>query len=388
MTRQTRWAVPAGAVAVAAAVTAGSVIGVAQASPALAKRSPAQLLAAVAATTSPPPSLTGTVVETAKLGIPQLPGMQQPTSLSSLLTGSHTVRVWYADPQHVRLAAPVQMGESDFIRSGQSAWVWQSTANTVTRYALPAHAGHGAQQATPEPSGTPLTPQQAAQRVLAAVGPSTTVSAQSNVVVAGQPAYQLVLAPKDSRSLVGRVSIALDGKHPQVPLRVQVFARGAAAPAFQVGYTSVSFARPAAANFRFSPPPGAKVVQGTLPGGHAGQRAPRQAAGHEGQVIGKDWLSVAVLPASALSGITGSGSAAAAAGQAARSASGGPGGGGVSDAAIMSALFKSAKQVHGTWGSGRLLRTSLFSALLTSDGRLLVGAVTPDVLYSAASQAR
>lgn len=380
-----RWAVPAGAVAVAAAVTAGSVIGVAQASPALAKRTPAELLAAVAGTTSPPPPLTGTVVETASLGLPQLPGLQDPTSPTSLLTGSHTVRVWYSDPRHVRLAAPVQMGESDLIRSGQTAWVWQSKNNTVTKYALPSQAGHGAQQATPEPSGTPLTPQQAAQRVLAAVGPTTRVSTQSNVMVAGQPAYQLVLAPKDSRSLVGRVSIALDGKHSQVPLRVQVFARGAASPAFQVGYTSVSFVRPAAANFRFSPPSGAKVRQGTLPGGHAGQAAPKPAAGHQGQVIGKDWLSVAVLPSSVLSGL-GSGNAAAAAGQAARSASGGAGN--VSGQDILAALFKSAKPVHGTWGHGKLLTTSLVSVLITSDGHVLAGAVTPPVLYAAAAKVK
>ena len=42
--------------------------------------------------------------------------------------------------------------------------------------------------------------------------------------------------------------------------------------------------------------------------------------------------------------------------------------------------------MSGSWGSGRLLRTTLVSVLLTSDGRLLIGAVTPDVLYSAAAQ--
>jgi hypothetical protein len=46
-----------------------------------------------------------------------------------------------------------------------------------------------------------------------------------------------------------------------------VFARGAASPAFDVGYTSLSFARPAASNFSFSPPPGAKVKTITLPAG-------------------------------------------------------------------------------------------------------------------------
>ena len=72
--RRARWAVPVGAVAIAAAVTAGSMISVAQASPELPARTPAQLLAAVAGQTAPPPAFTGTVVETASLGLPQLPG--------------------------------------------------------------------------------------------------------------------------------------------------------------------------------------------------------------------------------------------------------------------------------------------------------------------------
>ncbi len=109
-----------------------------------------------------------------------------------------------------------------------------------------------------QPTTAPLTPQQAAQQVLAAVGKTTTVSVDSNVTVAGQPAYELVLAPKDSRSLVGQVQIAIDGKN-GVPLRLQVYARDASSPAFQVGYTVVQFVTPAPADLSFSPPPGAKV---------------------------------------------------------------------------------------------------------------------------------
>jgi hypothetical protein len=44
--------------------------------------------------------------------------------------------------------------------------------------------------------------------------------------------------------------------------------------------------------------------------------------------------------------------------------------------------------VHGSWGSGRLLRTSLLSVLITSSGKALIGAVAPSVLYAAAPQAK
>ena len=239
---------------------------------------------------------------------------------------------------------------------------------------------------------TPLTPQEAAQQALAQVGPSTRVTTESNVTVAGQAAYQLVLAPKSSQSLIGKVTIALDAQHLTVPLRVQVFARGASTPAFQIGYTSISFVAPAAANFNYTPPPGAHVHTEIGPGtgwvGYAPMQGgqPKQGMLTHTQVIGKNWLQVAVLPASALSQLSGQGNAASVAGQAARSASGG--GGSVSGQAVFGAFLGSAHPVHGAWGSGRLLHTTLVSMLITSTGHVLVGAVTPAVLYAAAAHVK
>jgi hypothetical protein len=44
--------------------------------------------------------------------------------------------------------------------------------------------------------------------------------------------------------------------------------------------------------------------------------------------------------------------------------------------------------VNGSWGSGRLLRSSLFSVLLTDDGRVLAGLVAPEKLYAAAERTK
>ena len=110
-----------------------------------------------------------------------------------------------------------------------------------------------------------------------------------------------------------------------------------------------------------------------------------------GQVIGKDWTSVMVLPAAevlpggAMSQVAGAGSAAGVAGQAARSASGG--GGSISGSAMLGALMLAAHPVHGAWGSGKLLHTSLVSMLITN-GHVLIGAVTPSVLYADAAQVK
>jgi outer membrane lipoprotein-sorting protein len=365
LSRRARWAVPAGALVVTGAVLAGSLISVAQASPGLPPRTPAQLLAQVGSSVTPP--LTGTVVETTSLGLPSLPGNADPTSIASLLTGSHTIRVWYSGPRHFRLAVPEPLSETDLIADGNTVWQWDSTANAVTEYSLPAQAPVTA------PTTAPLTPQQAAQQVLAAVGKTTTVSVDSNVTVAGQPAYQLVLAPKDSRSLVGQVQIAIDG-HNGVPLRLQVYARDASSPAFQVGYTAIQFVTPAPADLSFTPPAGATVTRVNL--------SDESGSNHtQGDVttIGSGWLTVLDLPSASLtapSGSAPSGSASA------------PGYGGSGDStAVLNALLRSATPVSGAWGSGRLLQTSLVSVLITSTGQTFVGAVQPSVLYAAASQA-
>ncbi len=362
MSRRARWAVPAGALVITGGVLAGSLISVAQAAPGLPARTPAQLLAEVADSTPPP--LTGTVVETASFGLPSLPATGNPTSLSSLLTGSHTVRVWYAGPDHFRLAVPQSLSESDVIRDGRTAWLWQSTLNKVTRFTLPAHPAD-----RPVPA-QPLTPQQAARQILAAVGPTTTVSVATNVTVAGRAAYALVLAPRDTRSLIGQVQIAVDGRN-GVPLRLQVFARGASSPAFQVGYTDIHYVTPAPADLSFTPPAGATVSQVNLAGRTGSARNAQGAKGAKGHAppgvttVGDDWLTVVKLPSDALT----------------------PGQGGSSgDARMLQALLGSATPVHGAWGSGRLLRTSLVTVLMTDQGSTFAGAVQPSVLYAAAAR--
>jgi outer membrane lipoprotein-sorting protein len=362
LSRRARWAVPAGALVITGGVLAGSLMSVAQAAPGLAPRTPAQLLSQVADSTTPP--LTGTVVETASLGLPALPGNSDPTSIAALLTGSHTVNVWYSGPRHFRLAVPEQLSETDVIADGSTAWLWESASNAVTEYSLPAGTSMPKTQPT-----LALTPQQAAQQVLAAVGPTTALSVASNVTVAGQAAYELVLAPKDTRSLVGQVQIAIDGRN-GVPLRLRVYARGAGSPAFEVGYTAIQFVTPAPSELSFTPPPGAKVTRENVSSPHPSGSAQRPS---DVATIGSGWLSVLTGPAD---GLTASGASSPA-----QAGSGDSSG-------VLNALLKSAARVSGTWGSGRLLQTSLVSVLITDSGRVYAGAVQPSVLYAAAASGR
>jgi outer membrane lipoprotein-sorting protein len=379
LSRRVRWAVPATAVIVTTAVVVGLQIPGAQAAPNLPARTPAQLLAEVSSDAALPP-LTGTMVEATSLGLPQLPQAGSSTSLSSLITGSHTIKIYYQDAKHFRLAIPQPESEIDVIRNGSTGWLWNSTANSVTKLELPVGQGKAGQEKLPT---SPLTPQQAANEVLKAVGQTTVVSVEANVMVAGEPSYQLVLAPKDDRSLIGKVTIAIDGKY-GVPLRVQVFAKGAANPAFQFGYTALQFVAPAAANYDFTPPPGASVtVENLASDGRkpAGQQSPASGFG----VYGTSWLSVVELPQKDL--MRGFGTVPGSSGTAPANAGSSPADvmGGDSQA-VLNALIGSAKPVHGAWGSGTLLTTSLFSVLMTN-GEVYIGAVEPSVLYAAVGHA-
>ena len=349
-----RWLVPLVAALVLAA--AGSAVGVisAAARGGLPHRSAAQLLADVQ--TARLDGLSGTVVQNASLGLPSLPGTgggAGSSDLTSLVSGSHTLRVWYAGPQHLRLALLGSLGESDVIRNGPDVWTWSSKDKSATHHTVPATSDKAPSS---PPSATPMTPQQAADAALKAITPTTRVSTEGTATVAGRPAYELVLQPRDAGSLVGSVRIAIDGRT-HVPTRVQVFAAKGTKPAFEVGFTSFDPTTPDPSVFRFAPPPGTKVTQSpSLP--HPSGAAPRSGppSGNRPTVVGHGWTSVVVsqLPAGATSG----------SGQ-------------------LQQMLRMLPPVSGSWGSGHLLQGALFSAVLTSDGRVAVGAVPPATLYAA-----
>ena len=186
-------------------------------------------------------------------------------SLTTLVTGSNTMNVWYAGKDRQRFALLGQLSENDVIHNGTDLWSYDSTLRVVTHKTLTKDASD--KVPTSVASAAPsLDPQAAAEKALAAIDPTTAVVVDSTARVAGRAAYQLLLSPKDTRSLIGSVRIAIDAAT-SVPLRVQIFAAGATSPAFQVGFTSVSFNVPNASVFEFVPPAGATVQEDTTPFG-------------------------------------------------------------------------------------------------------------------------
>lgn len=355
--RTLRWAVPVVAVGLVAGAVVLPAALAADRPAALAPRTAAQLLVDLSAQRAT--SLSGTVVQTSRLGLPELPGAGGTTGPASLATGSHTLRVWADGPERQRVALLGSLAEYDVVRSGRDVWTYSSGTDEAVHVRLPARPG-GAAGELPVPAAGAQSPADAAAAALAAIDPTTQVAVDDAVVIAGRTARQLVLVPRGGQSLVGSVRLAVDAAT-SAPLRVQVFsAADPATPALEVGFTDVRFTAPDRSVFAFSPPPGATVTDKTaktLPeprepaaGPEAKSGPARPAGGQTPTVVGAGWSAVLVVT-------------------------------GVDPAATGSPLLD---QVTTRVPEGRLLTTALLSVLLTDDGRLLVGAVPPAVLRAAA----
>jgi outer membrane lipoprotein-sorting protein len=356
-----RWLVPSAAavVVIGGGAAAGTIA--ASADPSLPPRSAAQLLVDVQ--NAKIAGLSGTVVETADLGLPSLSGLGSGgADITKLIAGSNTARVWYAGEEKARIAILGTLGETDVIRNGNTVWTWRSADNTATQTTL--SPGTASRKPDGLSSGMPSTPQEAADAALAAIDPTTTVSTTGAASVAGRDAYELVLAPKDPASLIGQVRLAIDAEQ-HIPLRVEVYAKGANNPAVRIAFQQISFTVPDAEQFAFNPPAGAKVT--TAKPDELQKRAddatkakPRD--GVKPTVVGKGWTSVLVAKMPAGDSAKNTGPAQA------------------------KGLIDALPKVSGSWGSGHLLKSSLFSALITDDGRVFVGAVAPETLYAAAGK--
>ena len=360
-----RWLVPL--VAVLAVPASFLVVSQASADTPLKTVSAEDLLARVAE--AKVDGLSGTIVQNADLGIPAIGGGSGSAGgrLTSLLAGNHTMRVWYGAPDQARVAIDDQYAETDIVSNGDHVWTYDSRTKEATRTTVPADQAGEAGQARREaqrqaPEGAPQTPQDAAKQLLAKVGPTTDVRVDPDVTVAGQAAYDLVLTPKDSASLVKQVRVAVDGAN-YVPLRVQVFGTGSK-PALDVSYTDIAFGQPEAQMFAFNPPEGTKVTDKAVPERKEPTKAQRKEleqrkadADAATTTVGEGWSTVVVtkLPSDAAA----------------------------TDNATLKGFVNQLKPVSGSWGTGRELKGTVVTAILTDDGRLAVGAVGSDAVSAA-----
>jgi hypothetical protein len=74
------------------------------------------------------------------------------------------------------------------------------------------------------------------------------------------------ITPKHDGGLLGAGELAWDAVH-GVPLRAAIYAQGSSSPVLELKATQVSFGAVPASDFNVAPPPGAKVVNVSVPAG-------------------------------------------------------------------------------------------------------------------------
>ena len=381
------------AIIVPAVVAVGVIVVPLQAGAAaqLPDRSPKQVLLMIAGSAGT--DFSGTVQSISNLGLPELnvsTGMSQsmidsmsasvpkgmkdfvPTGASAsavtsalgLLGGSHTARVFVdsstgVGPQKSRIQIEDKLAERNLVSTGTDAWSYDSQTNTATHLTIGSAVTPALKSklsAIDAAIGTTVsTPAGVARKFLESVDPSTTVTVGNDSNVAGRSAYELVLTPKSTSTLVASVSIDVDSQT-GLPLKVTVLAKAQKDPAFQVGFSTVDFSTPRAGLFSFAPPPGATVVEQKLPDNK-----------QTDQKQGLDSL-VSEIPT-----VTGTGWDAVVE---------------ISAASVPAGLAGNAlmNQITTPVTGGKALSTSLLNVFLATDGRVFIGSVPLAQLQLAAKR--
>ncbi|MFF0593230.1 LolA family protein [Streptomyces antibioticus] len=390
-----RYVVPVTVVGVAAA-TIGLVPALADSGdPDLPKITAQQLIDKIAA--SDVEQLSGTVKITTDLGLPDLGGLESgllsgatgggdgssadpSAKLTELASGTHTLRVATDGPDRQKLSLLEDASEYSVIHDGKDLWGYDSASNEV--YHSTTEASAKAEEKRP------ATPEGLTEEALKAVDDTTSVTVDGTVHVAGRDAYRLVIKPRQSGSTVGAISIAVDAKT-GLPLKFTLTPASGGSAVVDAGFTQVSFAKPAASTFDFTPPKGAKVTEADdveaapedlggspLPGGDLTGEPGGPEGGPEGghKVVGEGWTSVAVIE---------TGGEGVPSDSELNSELGSEAGG-----ALSGFLGSFGDKVNGKFGSGTVFSTRLINALVTDDGTVYVGAVTKDALVKAADSAK
>ncbi|MEU9591362.1 DUF2092 domain-containing protein [Streptomyces sp. NPDC048193] len=383
--RAARYVVPVAVMGVAAA-TIGLVPALADSGdPDLPEVTAQQLIEKIAR--SDVQQLSGTVRISTDLGLPDLGGLESglmagmsggpgagggddegssadpSAKLTELVTGTHTLRVAADGPDRQKLSLLEDAAEYSLIHDGKDVWGYDSKSNEVYHSTTQDGAERPAEKA-------PATPKDFTEQALKAVDDTTSVTVDGTAQVAGRDAYRLVIKPRQSGSTVGAISVAVDAKT-GMPLKFTLTPSGGGAAVVDAGFTRVSFSKPDASTFDFTPPKGAKVTEGDeMPETPERKQKPKSDGGLAEElgglkVVGEGWNAIAAFD-------TG--------GQGLPTASAGGDLGGF--------LGSFGDQVKGDFGSGTVFKTRLVNALITDDGKVYAGAVTKDALVKAAEAAK
>jgi outer membrane lipoprotein-sorting protein len=299
MSRNRRRWIPA---VLAPVLVAGSVFGFsvqANAAIDLPDKSASQILQMI--NTNPDIAFSGRIVKKASMGLPPMniiPDISQsmidemakkmPKEMGDFLpkasaqgelalaleffAGTHRANIYVDGTNKSRLQVLDLLSERDFIRNGNELWAYDSTKSLAQRTVINEREVKSAENIARlllamNKSKLPFdytSPAAVADYILKEASKYSTISVASDVKIADRGAYQITITPKSNQSLVASATLAIDAAT-GLPLAARVMAVGQESPAFEVAFETITFEKPAASHFNFTPPAGTRIVDVPAP---------------------------------------------------------------------------------------------------------------------------
>lgn len=186
---------------------------------------------------------------------------------SPLLSGA-SGRLWISKDGRVRLELQSEKGDTQVYYDGHTVSMYDASSNTLYRYTPPAHEGGEGTAAGGSDENTTTTHEVPTvakiEEALSHLSKHANVSGATPTDVAGQAAYTVRVAPKESGSLLAGAELSWDAVH-GVPLRAAIYSTESAAPVLELAATSISYGPVEPSVFEFTPPANAKVEEVALP---------------------------------------------------------------------------------------------------------------------------
>jgi outer membrane lipoprotein-sorting protein len=227
---------------------------------------------------------------------------------SPLVTGA-SGRLWIAKDGRVRLELQSEQGDTQILYDGHTLSLYDAATNTLYRYTLPSkdegasesssssqssstsesssssqgsstRQGSSSSQSSPSGASSTSAGQGASQtegsddhqevpsvakieEAISHLNQHATVSGATPTNIAGRPAYTVRVSPKEGGSVLGGAELSWDADN-GVPLRAALYSSSSSSPVIELAATEISYGPVESSVFEFSPPPGAKVEEGSL----------------------------------------------------------------------------------------------------------------------------
>lgn len=285
--------------------------------------------------------------------VPEVVASEELAKAMELITGEHRVRIFVGETG-MRAQILDRMSQRDLIVNQEAVWTYDSREQVATYASIDqSKVEQGKLSAMQQIEkyaaeiGIDLTnPQAVADYVMSQIGDSSEVTVGVDHYKAGRTAYELIVKPNSSVSLVDSVVLSIDSET-AVPLAATVYSVEQTEPAIQVGFESISFADQDENLFTFTAPAGTEVTnldEMQVPEYEATEKELLE--GEKPQMVGEDWDSVVVMPAGEVNFLAE-----------------------IQDNQLLSSLLKPV-------AGGVAFETPLVKVLITNDGRIFAGAVT------------